>query len=127
MKGGMQQEIFTRNLNRLLSERNLMQLEVAKSIGVSAQTFNTWCRGVALPRMDKIQRLADYFRINKSELIDEHYASNEDTSITDEEQALLELFRSLNAIGKRKAIESLEDLTQIEKYTRAAESISNAV
>ena len=68
----MQKQIFMENLIRLLDERNLSQAEVASAIGVSPQTFNTWCRGIALPRMGKIQKLADYFDVDKSFLIDKH-------------------------------------------------------
>ena len=68
----MQKQIFMTNLLALLEERNLSQAEVANAIGVSPQTFNTWCRGVALPRMGKIQKIADYFGVDKSYLIDKH-------------------------------------------------------
>ena len=44
---------------------------MADAIDVSPQTFNTWCQGIALPRMGKVQRLADYFGIGKTDLIDE--------------------------------------------------------
>lgn len=66
-----QKKIFSKNLNNLLSQRNKTQKEVADAISVSPQTFNTWCQGIALPRMGKVQRLADYFNIEKSRLIDE--------------------------------------------------------
>lgn len=64
--------IFQRNLLYYLAKYEKTQLEVANAIGVSHQTFSTWCRGIALPRMGKIQLLADYFHINKSDLIEEH-------------------------------------------------------
>nr|DAU00051.1 MAG TPA: Repressor protein CI [Caudoviricetes sp.] len=65
-----QKKIFSSNLLHLLSKHNLTQKEVADKIGVSPQTFNTWCQGIAIPRMGKIQKLADYFNVNKSVLID---------------------------------------------------------
>ena len=67
-----QKKIFSKNLNFYLSKANKTQKEVADAISVSPQTFNTWCQGIALPRMGKVQRLADYFHIEKSFLIDEH-------------------------------------------------------
>ena len=66
-----QKKIFSKNLNYYLSKVNKTQREVADAISVSPQTFNTWCQGIALPRMGKVQRLADYFHIEKSALIDE--------------------------------------------------------
>lgn len=66
-----QKKIFAHNLNRYLSINNKAQKEVADAINVSPQTFNTWCQGIALPRMGKVQSLADYFGINKSDLIED--------------------------------------------------------
>lgn len=66
-----QKKIFSKILNYYLSKANKTQREVADAISVSPQTFNTWCQGIALPRMGKVQRLADYFHIEKSDLIDE--------------------------------------------------------
>lgn len=66
-----QKKIFSKNLLSYLERNQKTQREVAEAIGVSPQTFNTWCQGVALPRMGKIQLLANYFHIEKSALIDE--------------------------------------------------------
>lgn len=64
-----QKKIFSSNLLYYLGDTP--QIDVAKAIGVSPQTFNTWVKGIALPRMGKVQLLADYFKIQKSDLIDE--------------------------------------------------------
>ena len=66
-----QREIFAENLTRLVNRSKLPQSEIAKRINVSPQTFNTWIQGKAIPRMGKIQLLADYFKIEKSDLIEE--------------------------------------------------------
>lgn len=71
MMNDNQKEIFATNLKKLLNERGLAQVDVAKAINVSPQTFNTWVKGIAIPRMGKIQSLADYFNVLKSELVDE--------------------------------------------------------
>ena len=73
-----QKRIFTRNLNSYIEASGKTQLEIAKSIGVSPQTFNTWCKGIAIPRMGKVQALADYFHINKSDLIEDKSNSSEE-------------------------------------------------
>lgn len=66
-----QKAIFSESLNSYIAKSEKTQLEIAKSIGVSPQTFNTWCKGIAIPRMGKVQALADYFNINKSDLIED--------------------------------------------------------
>lgn len=124
-----QKEIFTRNLNRYVAESGKTQLEIANAIGVSAQTFNSWCRGVAIPRMDKIQKLSDFFGIKKSDLIDEPADDSTPALVCSDEgeRRLIEMYRSLNILGRRKALDSLEDLTQIEKYIKISSSDCEAV
>ena len=85
MSDELQKKIFSENLNRLLQGREKTQSEVAKEIDVSPQTFNTWTQGIAIPRMGKIQRLADYFHIEKSALLDK--ASQEQTYYANPETA----------------------------------------
>lgn len=66
-----QRQIFSSNLRRLIDVSGKTQKEIADAIGVSQQIMNVWARGKAIPRMGKIQKLADFFGIEKSELIDE--------------------------------------------------------
>lgn len=84
MSDDLQKQIFSHNLLGYLSMSGKSQKEVAKSINVSPQTFNTWCQGIALPRMGKVQLLADYFGINKSDLLDEHKHFHEEYYINDD-------------------------------------------
>lgn len=75
-----QQKIFANNLKYYLSINELMQKDVANAIGVSHQLFSKWCNGGCIPRMDKIEKLATYFGISKSDLIDEKDLSDETTN-----------------------------------------------
>lgn len=90
MSDEQQKLIFTRNLNKYIETSGKTQLEIANAIGVSPQTFNTWCRGIAIPRMGKVQALADYFHINKSDLIDDKQKSEETYYMNDEAKELAE-------------------------------------
>lgn len=71
MNDDTQKKIFARNLTYYIALNGKMQTEVAKDIGVNATTLNTWCTGKAMPALGKIQRLADYFGVGKSDLTDE--------------------------------------------------------
>ena len=71
MKDNQKEKIvFSNNLKKLVANSNLPQREIANRIKVSPQTFNTWTQGIAIPRMGKIQKLADYFHVEKSALVD---------------------------------------------------------
>lgn len=66
-----QKRIFSKNLNFYIAESGKQQKEIAKELGFNATTFNTWCVGKIVPTMGKIQKIADYFGIEKTDLIDE--------------------------------------------------------
>ena len=65
-----QKVIFSTNLNHLLDKYDKLQKEVAADIGVTPQRFNQWVKGQGVPRMHIIQKLADYFNVQKTDLID---------------------------------------------------------
>lgn len=72
-------KIFARNLRRYMELSGKNQKELADIAGVSPPTFNEWINEKKFPRIDKIQRLADYFGILKSDLIED--------KMTDEKEA----------------------------------------
>lgn len=64
-------KIFVKKLNYYMELNNKNQMDLMKDLGLSSSTVSNWCTGQKLPRMGKIQMLADYFGINKSDLIEE--------------------------------------------------------
>ena len=117
-----QKNIFAKNLNDLLSKYGKSQREVADAIQVSPQTFNTWCQAIALPRMGKVQRLADYFHVPKSALIDPEPSSSSLSFLSSDQELLIADYDRLNSVGKEKAREYLSDLAGNPKYTKDTES-----
>lgn len=115
-----QKRIISRNLLRLLDNSHKSQKEAADAIGVSAQTFNTWVKGIAIPRMGKIQKLADYFGVNKTDIIepfsDPGPAPSEVFFPID--RRLAEIHCQLNDEGIEKLIEYAEFLLSSGKYLK---------
>lgn len=64
-------EVFAKNLNYYMLRANKNQKEMAAIVGVSAPTFNEWLKAKKFPRIDKIEKLAQYFGILKSDLIED--------------------------------------------------------
>ena len=63
-------EIFARNLSYYVEHSGRTQRELAEYVGVAPSTFNVWMKGGKYPRIDKIEKLARYFGIQKSDLIE---------------------------------------------------------
>lgn len=78
-----QKRIFAKNLNKYISLNQKQQIDVAKDLGINPTTFNMWCRGNSLPNVGKIQKLADYFGIGKTDLTDEKEYNDPDLEFSD--------------------------------------------
>lgn len=101
-------EIFIRNLNRQLAKSNSKKIDVCRAIGVSTGTFSDWLKGRIYPRMDKIQLLADYFGIQKSDLVEDVNFAKE--TINEKDQKVLDLFHEVPLDKREAAIEVIESV-----------------
>lgn len=86
-------EVFARNLLRYIRGADKTQAEVAKAIGVHPASMSDWLTGRTYPRMDKIQLLAEYFGIQKSDLVEDEYVKKE--TISEQDQDILDLFHKV--------------------------------
>lgn len=64
-------EIFAKNLRYYIERSGKTQKDFAEIVGVAYSTFNDWINAKKYPRIDKIEILANYFGIQKSDLIEE--------------------------------------------------------
>lgn len=91
-------EVFARNLAKYLHRSGKSQREMADIVGVSSSTFNEWMMAKKYPRMDKIEFMANYFGILKSDLIEKEEdkkSSPNEEGLTEGEKVMLELFRAI--------------------------------
>lgn len=72
-------EVFAKNLSYYIERSGKTQKELALKWGIATSTLNNWVMGKKYPRMDKVEMMANYFGILKSDLIEE--------KLTDEQKA----------------------------------------
>lgn len=63
-------EIFANNLKFYVIKSGQTQSEIAAALGVSKGTFSDWVSGRSHPRMSRVQEIAEYFGIQKSDLVE---------------------------------------------------------
>lgn len=63
--------VFSENLQYYMNERGVTRKEISDALDISYFTVTSWVNGKKYPRMDKVERLAEYFGILKSDLIEE--------------------------------------------------------
>lgn len=79
-------QVLANNLAYYVERSGKSQKELAEMVGVATSTFNDWVKGKKYPRIDKIELLANIFRILKSDLIEErseeHRAMQKKNNVT---------------------------------------------
>ena len=75
------QKIFSKNLAYYMYLNGKTQTDLINDLGFNKSAVSTWCNGTRLPRMDKVEMLAKYFNINRSDLIEEK-SDNVETALT---------------------------------------------
>lgn len=63
--------VFAKNLQKYMDMNGKSRREVCQALGYSYFTFSDWVNGKKMPRMDKVEQLAKYFGVAKSDLIEE--------------------------------------------------------
>lgn len=67
---------FSENLNHYMNKSGKNTADIAADLGFPFSTVSDWVHGKKYPRMDKVQSLADYFGIAKSDLTEKHPTAN---------------------------------------------------
>lgn len=63
--------IFSKNLKYYMYINGKTQIDLINDLGFNKSAVSTWCNGTRLPRMDKVEQLARYFGISRSDLIED--------------------------------------------------------
>jgi transcriptional regulator with XRE-family HTH domain len=84
-------EVFAKNLKKYMELNRKSRREVCAALGYSYFTFSDWVNGKKMPRMDKVEQLANYFGILKSDLIEEKKETATEGGLSEAKQQLLSL------------------------------------
>lgn len=76
--------IFADNLKRYMDEAGKTRRDLCNALGISYFTVSSWVNGTKYPRMDKVEMLAQYFGISKSDLIEEKLPQEMETPAGDD-------------------------------------------
>lgn len=64
-------EIMANNIRYYMNINNVTQTELCNTLGFKMPTFSDWVNAKTYPRIDKIELMANYFGISKSDLVEE--------------------------------------------------------
>lgn len=70
--------VFAKNLKFFMDLNHKTQADLVKDLQLPQSTLNNWYAGLKMPRMNKVELLAMYFGIQKSDLIEEKHDKQEE-------------------------------------------------
>ena len=95
-----------------MARKGISQKELAEIVGVSAPTLNEWIKSKKYPRIDKIEKLANYFGCLKSDLIEEKEKQSAESELSMKKREFI------------KRVEGMSD-SQLEKLERILALVEN--
>ena len=134
---------FNNRLRKIMEERGMSQADLCRSTGLATSMISHYCTGQRVPSVQVASKIAkalntsiDYLasgknyaseqnRINDSYVAEspkEYLTDNDYIDCVDEEAQIASMYRNLNPEGKAKVCSYLEDLLNIDKYKKHANS-----
>ena len=71
-------EVLARNLNKYIAKSGKDRTTIAEDLGFPYSTLTDWVNGKKYPRINNIEKLASYFEVSKSDLIEDFEEKRKD-------------------------------------------------
>ena len=112
-------EVFAKNLRMYMDRNGKSQREIAEIVGVSAPTVHDWLKANKYPRIDKIDILADYFGILKSDLIedkpeDKEKSTAQSDGLTDNQRELIEFVKHVPDESAAMILKVIRSIVEVD-------------
>lgn len=102
-------QIMAQNIRYYMKLNDITQTEICNTLGFKMPTFSDWVNAKTYPRIDKIEMMANYFGISKSDLVEKRNADKHGKGIV------------INVYGNVAAgipIEAIEDIVDTEEISQ---------
>ncbi|MBE5061029.1 helix-turn-helix transcriptional regulator [Megamonas funiformis] len=96
--------IFSKNLKLLLDRNNISQVELSKILGVSESSVGKWLLQKSMPRMNIIEKLAQYFQVDTTYFFKETDKNSLKLTARDERDIKKHLDKALENLENDEAL-----------------------
>lgn len=105
-------EIMARNIKHQMDKNDVNATELCKALGIKQNTFSDWVNAKNYPRIDKIEKMANYFGISKAMLVEDI----QDIEIfTEDERRLIIEYRNADKITQESVRRLLSYYQEMQK------------
>ncbi|MEG0720574.1 MAG: S24 family peptidase [Lachnospiraceae bacterium] len=107
--------VMGKNIQHYMDVNGKTRKGICKDLGFSYSTFTDWINGNSYPRIDKIELMSNYFKIKKSDLVENKDFNNTSTNTKQRKKGVV-----IDVLGRVAAgvpIEAIEDIVDTEEIT----------
>ena len=108
-------EIMAKNIKYYMSRNNIRPTDICGTLKFPMATFSDWINAKTYPRIDKIELMANYFGIEKSDLVEE-------------KRVRIKKGVTINVLGRVAAgipLEAIENIIDTEEITEELAKTGN--
>ena len=113
-------EIFANNLSFYMEQKGVDRNTLCADLDLKYTTVRDWLKGITYPRIGKIELLANYFNINKSDLIENKISTAQPSDSLLEE--ITNTARKLSPENKKIVLRTSEELLESQNEEEMKEN-----
>lgn len=98
--------VMANNIKKYMHKTGKTQKELCTTLGFKESTFSDWVKGKKYPRIDKIERMANFFGISKADLVEEGISQVHSILLSAKEEEIIKDYRQLKD-DDREEIEAI--------------------
>lgn len=83
-------EIMAKNIKKYMAIKGVNQTEMCNALGFKFMTLSDWLHAKTYPRIDKIELMANYFGVSKSDLVEDRAEDEPHYYLDDEAREMAE-------------------------------------
>lgn len=104
-----QKQILSDNLMHYIELSNKDQKQIAIELDINPPTLNQWVNGKAIPSVSMLKKLADYFDLTLSDLVNVRSEQPQEMKLTPQEKRLISAYKKADK-GIRNSVDILLNL-----------------
>ena len=113
MKTAENKKILAENILYYMDLKGVTKQQVCASLDLKYSTFVEWIKGRAYPRIGAVEKLANYFGCEKSDLIEDRSKKDAlDDGLSDSQRALIKLAEMIPADKAPLALRLMQSIVE---------------
>ena len=121
-------KVFSKNLRYQLLVHEKQPVDIVNDLKIPFSTVSNWINGLKFPRMGKVEMLANYFGIEKSDLIEEKKgeqsaSDNINYPMPEDIKGMITMYLSMDEQDKNEIMMLMN--TKMQKYDKGGKNVKS--